>query len=1103
MLKWNREKYLALLPALLWGHIFLYAQSDPGLAFIENKNQWPTSVDFSARVPGGRMMIEPGKFNYYLVDEKRLEELHEQSHHVPTESGGNIEPAITINGHAVEVTFIGANRSSIPMPFGKSTTYYNYFLGDDPDQWAAQAYAYDGFYYNDFYPGINLKIYSFGSDAKYDFILAPYADPTQILIHYSGATNLELENGNLYVHTSLGDIIERKPLSYQFIDGKKVNIESEYKLVGNQLSFCFPKGYDPCYELIIDPLLIFSTYSGSTADNWGSTATPGEKGNLYSAGVTNQISFGGTFPTTAGAFQTTYGGLYDIGILKYDSSGRQLLYATYLGGNNSESPHSLVMNPQGDLIVLGTTSSDDFPTTVGAYDRTFNGGQFVSHVVEYTHGADIFVARIKRDGTQLLGSTFVGGSQNDGLNPNGGALTKNYGDQLRGDVITDANGNIYVSSVTASANFPATKGVDSIYNGGSTDAIVFKLNFDLSQLLWSTFLGGNGTDASHTIKLDKEQNIYVAGGTTSPEFPITTNTYQTQYKLGADGWIAKIANTGDSIHYSTFTGTSGFDQIYFLDINEAAEVYVYGQTNGTFPVTPGVYSNPNSGQFVQKFDNTLSTLIFSTVFGSGRGLPDISPTAFLVNECNNLYLSGWGGIVNSQTGNWPTNTVGMPVSDDAFQKTTSGSDFYFIVLTDDGSQRLYATFLGGTQSRTHVDGGTSRFDKGGIVYHAVCSGCDAFNATGNPTSDFPTTEGAWSRLNRSQNCNNAAFKFDLSSLKARLQTNSVRLDMPGLNKVCLPDKIVFQNFSTGGETYFWDLGDNTRIVKTDTSRITHAYQLPGRYTVWLKAVDEGTCRVKDSTSAVVDVFLAEAEVQDDDQLCEGDQYTLRASGGASYHWISKDKTFQSDAQNPQVSPRDTTIYYVTITESTGCVNQDTVQLNVVPGIGVDFEILREPTCSERPTIALRSVTDSLRNDDIIFFDFGDGTTTDDMETEHAYEADGVYTVRQVASRSVCVYEKTMHVPVFSMKIPNVITPGVQDGKNDTFTIQFGKNSVLTPGDFGFKVSLLVYNRWGTVVFQSDDYDYNWSAEGLAAGVYYYEAIIEEHGVCKSWVQVMK
>jgi hypothetical protein len=1079
------------------------ANSTPPIKFIENKKQWPANIHFSARVPGGNMMIQAGKFQYYFLDEQRLEELHEQSHHSYNESDGNLPLDEMIYGHAVEVNFIGANPESLPLAFGKSAEYYNYFLGNDAGRWASKAFAYDGFTYPSLYKDVSLKVYSVGQNIKYDFVVAPYGDASKILLEYSGAESLTLNNGRLEVRTPIAEIFEQRPIAYQWIDGRKVLVSCEYYLDGNQLSFCFPQGYDPCYELIIDPLLIFSTYSGSSADNWGSTATPGEQGNLYSAGVTSHNN-GGNFPASPGAFQTAYGGLYDIAILKYDSAGQQLLYASYLGGNNSESPHSLVMNSKEELIVLGTTSSFNFPTSVNALDRNFNGGTAVTHVVPYNNGSDIFVARISKDGSQLLSSTFLGGSLNDGLNPSFGALTKNYGDELRGDIITDADGSIYISSVTASQNFPATKGYDITYNGGDTDAILVKLKPDLSSIIWSTFLGGGGTDASHTLKLDKDNGIFLAGGTTSTNFPVKSNAYQTLQKGDADGWIAHIGKQGDTIIHATYTGTSSFDQIYFLDINEAEEVYVYGQTNGNFPVTPGVYNNPNSGQFIQKFNTSLSTLIFSTVFGSRRGIPDISPTAFLVNECNNIYMSGWGGLINGLSPNhWNSNTRSMPVSGDAFQQTTSGSDFYFLVLTDDATEFLYGTYLGGRQSATHVDGGTSRFDKGGIVYHAVCSGCTSSNTAGESTSDFPTTAGAWSRTNGSTNCNNAAFKFDLSSLKARIQSNSVKLNMPGLNKVCIPDSIVFENFSTGGEIFEWDLGDGTRIVKTDKSLIQHQYKSTGRYVVSLKAIDPGTCKVEDSAFLIVDIFIAQGKVQGDDALCLGSPYQLKASGAVQYSWTSEDGSFQSNEATPIVRPTDTLRYFVTLNEASGCIRRDTVELTVIPLIEPDFEIDRGAECFDRPKITVKNLTDSLRDGDRLFFDFGDGQTSDAEEGEHDFNKDGLYSVKLVGVRDICITEKIIPMPVFKLVIPNVITPKVKDDANDTFTIQLGDENGLTPGYFGFKTSLIIYNRWGEKVYEAADYQYDWDGEGLASGVYFYEVSVDGHATCKSWLHLVK
>lgn len=1083
-------------------HLALATDPAPAVKFIENKNQWPAHIQFSAHVHGVTMQVEPGRFVYYMLDGEKIQRMHERSHHPHLLNEADlIDDAIT--GHAIHVNFAGANTQVKPLPFGRSSEYYNYFIGSDSCQWASQAYAYQGFIYPSFYNGIDLKVYSSGENVKYDFVVAPQGDPSQITLDYSGA-DIQLAHGDLTVATPLGSIMEKKPVAWQFIAGRKVMVACEYTLDGKRVSFSFPQGYDPCYELVIDPLLIFSTYSGSTADNWGSTATPGEKGNLYSAGVTNHLvngNFSGVFPATGGAFQTTYGGLYDIGILKYDSSGSKLLYASYLGGDDSESPHSLVMNAKEELIVLGTTSSPNFPTTSNAFDQLFNRGIPVSHVVTYFNGSDIVIARISKDGTKLLASTFVGGTDNDGLNPANSLLTKNYGDELRGDVITDAQGNIYISSVTASKDFPKVVSKDTSYNGGLTDAILLRFNANLSQMNFSLFLGGSKEDAAHTLKLDANNNIYIAGGTASTNFPITTSIYQSTLAGNADGWIAKVGTLGDTIYHATYTGTTSFDQIYFLDLNEAGEVYVYGQTAGNMPITPAnVYRNANSGQFVQKFDSKLKQLQFSTVFGSGRGMPDISPTAFLVNECNNLYMSGWGGSLNQ--GHWTfSSTEGMRVTSDALQPTTTGNDFYFIVLTDDATEFLYGTFLGGDRSQTHVDGGTSRFDKNGIVYHAVCSGC------GGPFSDFPTTPKAWSRTNRSLNCNNAAFKFDLSSLKARLQTNSVQLDMPGLNKVCLPDKIVFQNLSTGGEVFEWKLGDGTVITKTDTSMIVHAYKNTGRYTVWLKAIDPGTCKVKDSVSTIVDIFNAEATIQGDDDLCKGNEYTLKASGGATYSWVSADGSFQSSDPTPVIKPADTTVYYIRVTEVNGCIHRDTVQINVIPVVAPEFEMFREENCFTLPNIRVTNLTDSVEATDRLFFNFGDGTTSEEPEVDHEYENDGTYTIKLIAVRtignSVCITENAQSIPVYTLKIPNVITPGNGDDLNQSLFIQYGKVKGATPIDFGFTTSVIIYNRWGSKVYESTDYKNDWTAEGLASGIYFFEVTVQNHATCKSWVQVIK
>ncbi len=1073
--------------------------AQPPVRFVENKGQWPADIDFVTHIPGGRMTVSADAFRYFIRDHQTLEDLHHQTH----QPDGLAEARLGLRGHAVFVEFPGAGMTSSSIGLGRSDDYRNYYFGSDPSRWASKAYAYDGVMYESFFPGVDMKVYTYGQHVKYDFIVAPGADPSVITAVYRGADKLFLDKGDLTIRTSLGDIIEKKPVAWQLVDGERVDVPCVFRLEVDSVSFHFPEGFDSCYELVIDPLLIFSTFSGSSADNWGSTATPGERGTLYSAGVTNEEG-GGRFPATPGAYQTSSGSLYDIGILKYDSTGGQLLYATYLGGTSNDSPHSLVVNNAEELLLLGTTGSANFPTTAGAFQNTFRGGAPVSNVIGYPYdeGCDIIISRFNSDGTALLASSFVGGTNNDGLNPPGGALTMNYGDQLRGDIIADEANNIYVSSVTSSTDFPATASFATTYRGGATDAILFKMDSDLTTMVWGAMIGGSATDAAHTVKIDSRGDLFIAGGTTSADFPATAESYQPAYSGNVDGWIAKIAADGTSLQHATFTGTEQYNQIYFLDLNQADEVYVYGQTSGSFPITPGVYHNPNSGQFIQKFNPELNALIFSTVFGAGRGIPDISPTAFLVNDCNNLYMAGWGGRINRETGFWQSGTSGMTTTADAFQLTTQGSDFYFLVLTDDAKERLYATFFGGNQSSTHVDGGTSRFDKSGIVYHSVCAGCRAFNDANQPTSDFPTTSGAWSRQNRSQNCNNAAFKFDLSTLKARLQTNSYRRDMPGLRVVCLPDPLGFENLSTGGEIYYWEFGDGETETRTDTSFLAHQYKTPGQYVVTLSAVDQGTCQVVDRTSVLVTVNESLSFIQDDTDLCFGDSHQLQSSGGIRYQWTSDDGSLTSSLPTPVVAPKDTMVYYITLEESNGCIRTDTVQINVVPGITPEFEWTKIAECAGRPKVTVRNLTDSLEHEDSWYFDFGDGTVTDQDAAVHAFQNDAVFDVSMITQRGFCVYEKSVAIPVFELFIPNVITPGVP-GHNDVFMIRFGQADGVTPADYNYKTSVSIYDRWGKLVYESDDYQYDWYGEGLAAGIYYYEVTVDGYKTCKNWIHLIR
>ena len=756
---------------------------EKSLEFIQNKSQWDKSVRFRANLPGGHLYLQNSGFLYNFYDDAALAHQHAnpQAQNEPKDN--------QIKGHAYSLTFLGATTTSSNLT-GKNATpaLRNYFIGDDPGKWATNVKAYEEVDYQNLYPGISMQIYEKETHLKYDFTVQPYTNPSVVRMQYQGASQLSLVYGDLHIKTSVNEVIEKKPVAYQQINGAVVPVPCQFKLEQNVVSFEFPNGYDKSQTLVIDPTLVFSTFSGSSADNWGFTATYDNDGNLYSGGIVLGVGF----PTTLGQWNGDIepGGVYDgfgnlinnqtawdVGILKYNtnaSGSSALLYATYLGGNRTEIPSSLVVNSKNELLILGSTSSSNYPTTAGAVDRTFNNPDnttFISPLngIVFGKGTDLFVTRLSADGARVLASTFLGGSSNEGIfatYPNGRrpvqALDKNYGDQFRGDIITDAADNVYIVSSTQSANFPVKNGFQQTYGQGTNDAIVAKFTTALS-LEWSSFLGGSGADAAYSIQLDSKNNIFIAGGTTSSGLPSTTGAYISGFLGGrADGFVAKISNNGAALQRLSYIGTDQYDQTYFVQLDANDDVYLLGQTLGQYPVSQNVYTNANGKQFIHKLSNDLTTSIFSTVFGAtdatASSTINISPTAFLVDNCSRIYVSGWGGGANgSFYGNG--STYNLPVTNDAYQRTTDGQDFYLLLLSQNAQTLEYATYFGGVQASNghgeHVDGGTSRFDKRGFVYQAVCGGCGGISA-------FPTTPGAWSRTNRASNCNNAAFKFDVN-----------------------------------------------------------------------------------------------------------------------------------------------------------------------------------------------------------------------------------------------------------------------------------------------------------------------------------------------------
>lgn len=861
-----------------------------------NRGQWHDNVEYLINVPGGQMFLEKGGFTYAFTN------FSEFRHHHPDE-----EQPEEMKSHVVRTHFVGANpnpgfEEREPAPF-----YENYFLGSDSSKWVSNVYACNEVRYLSLYNGIDLHLYENNATLKYDVLVQPGAHAEDFIVEYEGHDRVYIQNDQLIIETSLGNIIEGKPKAYQIIDDKKTEVECYYQLDGNQMHFVFPTGYDTSAVLVIDPDLTFSTFTGSSADNWGMTACPDQNKNLIAAGIV----FGSGYPTSSGPHDGSFnGGQIDIGITKFNSTGSGILFSTYLGGNDEESPHSLIVNDANELYVFGVTSSTNFPVSAGAYQTSKQGGaSFMFDNYVTFDGSDLFITKLSASGNSIIGSTYLGGTGNDGMS-SGNDIAFNYGDVFRGEIMVD-NSSVYVTSSTQSSNFPIVGGFDNSL-GGTQDAVVAKLNGNLTSLLWSTYIGGSGLESGNSVQLDSNGDIFVAGGTTSANLLNTTGSMNPSFKGGTtDGYVYRFAAPGYGTVKGTYLGTNDYDQAYFVQLDIDNYVYVYGQTKGPYTVTSGHYVNPNSGQFIHKISNDLTTTQWSSVFGRGSGNEEISPTAFLVSDCYEIFIAGWGGVTNaSNSSAVNSTTLGFPVTTDAYQLTTSGSNFYLAQYSKDMLTLKYATFMGSTTgANDHVDGGTSRFDKGGGIYHAVCAACG-----GNPNG-FPTTPGVFSPTNNSNNCNLAAFLFELNQIEAVLGV--------GTPVICIPDPVIFDNNSQNGNSYFWDFGDGG--TSTDYEP-THFYTTPGNYTAMLIVSDSMGCFLPDTAYVDVEIQLLQAEAGTlADTICPGESVQLWAIGGDSYVWGPGEFLDDSTSANPVATIWEETTFTVVVESDCG---QSTVDVTV-------------------------------------------------------------------------------------------------------------------------------------------------------------------------------
>lgn len=937
------------------------------ILFTENKKQWPSNVLFRSQLHKGYVFLESTGLTYYFLDEEHSKQRHgavttsedelDKSREYFIKTGKQLtlpheQKPDTLKAHAYKVSFLQMNNRT--KVFGLNQTAYteNYLKGSNSKNWSIGVRTYKSVMYENVYKNINLHMYGNGTDLKYDFIIQPGGNPQKIQLQYSDVPSMKVTaDGMLIIQTSVNEVYEQKPFAYQIIGNDTITIPCSYHLEHFIVSYDVG-AYNPNYTLFIDPDLIFSTYTGSTSDNWGFTATYDSENNAYLGGIVE--GFG--YPVSMGAIQTEYaGGNWDIGLIKLDPTGKKRLYATYLGGSSCEMPHSLIVNSKNELLILGTTGSADFPTA-NAYQATFAGGDSIlyDNTIKFEHGVDIFISRLSADGTTLLSSTFLGGSKNDGINFSWetdleyghDSLYYNYGDGARGEIMIDDDDNVYIASTTFSPDFPIINGFQSTF-GGIQDGIVCKFNPEITNLEWSSYIGGDSKDAAYSIDIDHNNGAYVTGGTCSSSIDFPSGGYQSARIGGTvDAFLAKIdKNTGELLN-GTFFGSTEYDQAHFVRVNSEGNVFLFGQTTAPDKtlIFNADYGTPNSGQFLASFSNDLSKLNWSTVFGSGSGTPNISPTAFEVDICNRIYLAGVGREWNDNPqwyyyGNYSTllydygwlsvqGTKGMDITDDAYQKDTDGKDFYIMVIDDEAKNLDYATYFGElndsyiiysitngyryygcpSSGRDHVDGGTSRFDANGYVYQSVCASCGGCN--GFPIYPNP---GVWSTKNNSSNCNSAILRFviDFGLIEADF-------DLPEVG--CASKELTFNNttkihYNNPHVTYKWDFGDGTTSTEESPS---HTYAANGKYTITLWVQDSTSCNQSDSVTKELQIVTkTNYETLETQNICLGDSVLIglpnEYNDSLEYSWSPKDWLENASMPQTYAKPNDTTTYQLTVT----------------------------------------------------------------------------------------------------------------------------------------------------------------------------------------------
>jgi len=635
------------------------------LAFEANVGQADAHVDFISRGRGHAIFLGATEAVVSLAEiETAKSDLK-----VPF-SGTHPSKGRAVSASVVHMRLAGANPHPAKTAFGQLPGKVNYFFGNDPAKWRTNVATYAKVEYKNVYQGVDLIYYGNGGRLEYDFVVAPGSDPRTIKLGFQGAEKLNLDSqGNLALRVNGRPALElRKPLIYQEQNGTRKEIAGGFLVHGKQVMFELGP-YDNTRPVIIDPVFAFSTRLGGSRSSSGQSIALDSSGNIYITGDTNSTDF-----PIAKAEQPHHGGSTDLFVTKLSADGSKLLYSTYIGGSGDDVGYGIAVDAAGNAYVTGDTSSTNFPVEK-AFQKAL-GGMF-----------DGFALKLSADGSKLLYSTYIGGSQGD----------RGYA------IAVDASANAYITGYTYSTDFPLLNPIQKAFTDGNVHCFVTKLDASGSALAYSTYLGGGNDrpDQATGIAVDSAGNAYVTGYTNSAVFP-SVNAVQ-QFVGPTDVFVTKIKADGSGFAYSTHVGGNADDEGMAIAIDASGSAYVTGETESVnFPTTPGAYSTkctpvPTPGPmrqicaggdaFVIKLTPDGSKLVYST-FINGKGFE--VGRGIAVDSSGAVYVTG---LTTSQ--DFP--------SVNPLQKSFGGGDFdaFVFKLSPDGSKLIYSSPLGGNQN----DGG--------------------------------------------------------------------------------------------------------------------------------------------------------------------------------------------------------------------------------------------------------------------------------------------------------------------------------------------------------------------------------------------------------------